>query len=73
MKFGISILEEISSLIFFYFIYFLYIPTSVYELNEGINLLRIVDFFGRNTKQVISIPLFYFYDNGTVEKRIFIQ
>lgn len=43
------------------------------ELNEGINLLRIVDFLGRNTKQVTSIPLFYFYDNGTVEKRIFIQ
>ena len=43
------------------------------ELNEGINLLRIVDFLGRNTKQVTSISLFYFYDNGTVEKRIFIQ
>jgi hypothetical protein len=49
------------------------IPTSVDELNKGINLLRIVDVLGRETKKESNIPLFYFYDDGTVEKKIIIE
>ena len=35
-------------------------------------LLRTIDFFGRETKQT-NQPLFYIYDDGTVEKRIVIE
>ncbi len=35
-------------------------------------LLKIIDIFGRETKQ-INQPLFYIYDDGTVEKRIVIE
>ena len=38
-------------------------------LNKEINL----DVLCRDTKQVSNIPLFYFYDDGTIEKRIFIE
>jgi len=35
-------------------------------------LIKIVDFLGRETKQT-NQPLFYIYDDGTVEKRIVIE
>ena len=36
-------------------------------------LLKIVDILGRETKGKTNEPLFYIYDNGTVEKRIVIE
>ena len=36
-------------------------------------LLYIVDILGRHTKEVINTPLFYIYDNGTVEKKMIIE
>ena len=36
-------------------------------------LLKIVDYFGRDTQPVNGIPLFYIYDDGTVNKKIIIQ
>jgi len=36
-------------------------------------LEKIVDVLGRETKPKSNTPLFYIYDNGTVEKRIIIE
>ena len=36
-------------------------------------LIRIVDLLGREFSGVKNIPLFYIYDNGTVEKKIIIE
>ena len=36
-------------------------------------LIKIVDFLGRETKELKNQPLFYIYDDGTVEKRITID
>ena len=37
------------------------------------NLIRIVDLLGRESKDSKSQPLFYIYDDGTVEKKIILQ
>ena len=36
-------------------------------------LIKIVDFLGRETKELKNQPLFYIYDDGTVEKKIIIE
>ena len=36
-------------------------------------LLKIIDVLGRETKGTKNEPLFYIYDDGTVEKRIIIE
>lgn len=36
-------------------------------------LLKVVDVFGRSVSPKPNIPLFYIFDNGTVEKKIVIQ
>jgi len=52
------------------------ITTSVNE-NNGQNgnkkLIKIVDLLGRESKDLKSQPLFYIYDDGTVEKKIIIE
>ena len=48
------------------------VPTSVLEFNSEKKLFKIVDILGRETKQT-NQPLFYIYDDGTVEKRIVIE
>ena len=47
--------------------------TSIDELNAERKLLRVVDVLGRNAKKESNVPLFYFYDDGTVEKQIVIE
>ena len=42
------------------------------ESNEKI-LLKVVNILGQETKERKNIPLFYIYDNGTVEKRIILE
>ena len=37
------------------------------------SLIRIVDLLGRESKDFNSKPLFYIYDDGTVEKKIIIE
>jgi hypothetical protein len=44
--------------------------TAVHQVNADKKLLRIVDVLGRNAKKESNVPLFYFYDDGTVKKRI---
>jgi len=46
--------------------------TSIQEHTTNKELLKITDLLGRETKQT-NQPLFYIYDDGTVEKRIVIE
>ena len=46
--------------------------TEIEEYNANKGILKIIDFLGRETKQT-NQPLFYIYDDGTVEKRIVIE
>ena len=47
-------------------------PTSIQEHTANKELLKVTDLLGRETKQT-NQPLFYIYDDGTVEKRIVIE
>jgi len=44
--------------------------TAIEEHSTNKKLLRTIDVLGRETK---NTPLFYIYDDGTVEKRIVIE
>ena len=62
------------STIFFYS----YIASSIDDINtenqtNKRNLISITDVLGRETKDKKNTPLFYIYDDGTVEKRIVID
>ena len=46
--------------------------TSVSPIQSNKKLLKVTDLLGRETKQT-NQPLFYIYDDGTVEKRIVIE
>ena len=46
--------------------------TSIQEHIKNKELLKVTDLLGRETKQT-NQPLFYIYDDGTVEKRIIIE
>ena len=48
--------------------------TSVY-LNNNLNnqLIKVIDILGRESNQQRNIPLFYIYDDGTVEKKIILE
>jgi|TARA_B110000902_G_C13853185_1_gene416032 hypothetical protein len=39
--------------------------------NKG--LIKIVDILGRESKEIKNQPLFYIYDDGSVEKKIIIE
>jgi len=43
------------------------------EMIKDRTLLKITDILGRETKPTINTPLFYIYDDGTVEKEIIIE
>jgi hypothetical protein len=47
-------------------------PLSIQEHTKSKELLKVTDPLGRETKQT-NQPLFYIYDDGTVEKRIVIE
>ena len=47
--------------------------TSVQEHTTNKELLKVTDLLGRNIKELKNIPLFYFYDDGSVEKKIIIE
>ena len=46
--------------------------SDLIDLNER-RLVRVVDFLGRETKLRTNEPVFYIYDNGSVEKKIIID
>ena len=41
--------------------------------NKGKKLIKVVDVLGRETKSKNNTPLFYMYENGSVEKKIVIE
>ncbi|MBC8266887.1 MAG: beta-lactamase family protein [Flavobacteriales bacterium] len=47
--------------------------TAIEEVNSNKTLLKIVDVLGRETIPTKNTPLFYIYDDGTVEKKIVIE
>ena len=47
-------------------------PSAIEEHITNKKLLKVTDLLGRETKQT-NQPLFYIYDDGTVEKRIVIE
>ena len=48
--------------------------TSIDDFVEEKNrLINVVDFLGRQSKGLKNQPLFYIYDDGTVEKKIFFE
>ena len=49
------------------------IVSSIEEMNSTRKLNKITDILGRKSKQKKNTPLFYRYDDGTVEKRITIE
>ena len=52
------------------------ITTSVNEKNgqnDNKQLIKIVDLLGRESKDLKNQPLFYIYDNGTMDKKIIIE
>ena len=42
------------------------------KIDTNKELLKVTDLLGRETKQT-NQPLFYIYDDGTVEKRVIIE
>ena len=50
-------------------------PTAITDINASSNrkLISIVDVLGRESKGTRNEPLFYIYDDGTVEKQIVIE
>jgi len=50
-------------------------PTAIIDVNESSNkkLISIVDVLGREAKGTKNQPLFYIYDDGTVENKIIIE
>jgi hypothetical protein len=49
------------------------ITTTINECISNKKLTKIVDVFGRGVNATAKTPLFYIYDDGTVEKRIIIE
>ncbi|MEC9209840.1 MAG: hypothetical protein VX762_05375, partial [Bacteroidota bacterium] len=47
--------------------------TSIQENSMKNKLIKVVDILGREENQKRNIPLFYIYDDGTVEKKIILK
>ena len=49
------------------------VPTSILEFNSERKLLKITDLLGKETERNRNEPLFYIYDDGTIENKIIIE
>ena len=47
--------------------------TAINEHTSNKELIKVIDILGRKTKGTKNEPLFYIYDDGTVEKKIIIE
>ena len=47
--------------------------TSIEEESINKELLKAIDILGRDVEERKNTPLFYIYDDGTVEKRIILE
>ena len=48
-------------------------PSAITEIDTERKLIKIIDMMGRTTIATNNNPLFYIYDNGSVEKKIIIE
>ena len=48
-------------------------PTNRYDIQLNIKLQKIISLLGKETKPKANTPLFYIYDDGTLEKKIIIE
>ena len=48
-------------------------PTTVNELDNKKSVVKITDVMGREVQTTNNTPLFYLFDDGTVEKRIIVE
>ena len=48
-------------------------PLSINEQSQNKTLLKVTEVLGRKSKGTKNIPLFYIYDDGTVEKKLMIE
>ena len=50
------------------------LPSAVNDVMQNDKkLIKIVDLLGRESKELKNQPVFYIYDDGTVEKKIFFE
>jgi len=47
--------------------------TAIKDHSTNKELLKVTDLLGRETKGTKNEPLFYIYDDGTVDKKIIIE
>ena len=47
--------------------------TDIQEHSTKKELLKVTDLLGRESKDLKNQPLFYIYDDGTVEKKLIIE
>ena len=47
--------------------------TSITEYITKKDIIKVIDVLGRQTKHLKNQPLFYIYDDGTVEKKIILE
>lgn len=48
-------------------------PTGIIDNNLEKDIIRVKDLLGRDTEESKNVPLFYIYDDGTVEKKIIFE
>ena len=48
-------------------------PSAISEMHLQRRVIKVVDLFGKEVTKQTNQPLFYIYDDGTVEKRIIIK
>jgi Leucine-rich repeat (LRR) protein len=48
-------------------------PTAISNVSVDRRLINIVDLFGMKVMKRVNQPVFYIYDDGSVEKRLFIE
>ena len=46
---------------------------SIEIFNKEKKVIKIIDTFGRETKSKINTPMFYIYNDGTMEKKVFVE
>ena len=49
------------------------ILTDIVEQDKERELMRIVDYLGRETELIYNKPLLYIYSDGTIEKKIVVK
>ena len=49
------------------------LPSLIESVDNNKHLIKIVDVLGRKSEEIRNQPLFYLYDDGTVEKKIIIE